>query len=135
MKADNRTVVQAKRRRRVSNPLSRGRRRGGHLSKPRPDLSPESVAYLKQLVKSSCERCQFYRAEKPGILQGALKSSKIPQFSKRGECPPGFENVHNECPAWDEQCACHGRHTREASDDISGRTITLCTVAELVGHY
>eukprot|EP00977_Amphora_coffeiformis_P028214 scaffold34915_cov180-Amphora_coffeaeformis.AAC.4 len=75
----------------------------------RPDLSSESVDYLKQLVDvGSCECCQFYRAEKPGILQGIVKSSQVPQVSKRGRCPPGFDKIPNDCPAWDKQCACHG---------------------------
>lgn len=94
----------------------------------RPDLSPESVAYIRSMVvqpddnvvdgaspTTFCERCQFYRAEKPGILQGIMKKASLSSTNagpsvveKRGDCPPGFADVVNDCPDWDRQCACHG---------------------------
>ncbi|KAG7358830.1 cyclophilin type peptidyl-prolyl cis-trans isomerase [Nitzschia inconspicua] len=75
-----------------------------------PELSPESVEYIYKLVESGvCKRCNFYRSEKPGILQGVMANPKIPVNEKRGPCPEGLEGtVPNECPDWDKNCGCHG---------------------------
>ena len=83
---------------------------GRLLIRPRADLSPESVQYMQQLAAdaSQCDRCQFYRAEKPGILQGIASSQTVPVVTQRGPCPLGLEHVPNACPAWDADCACHG---------------------------
>ena len=75
----------------------------------RPDLSPESVDYFRRIVDSgSCSPCNLYRAEKPGILQGIIKSSSVPLSATKGPCPAGSESVPNHCPAWDASCGCHG---------------------------
>jgi cyclophilin family peptidyl-prolyl cis-trans isomerase len=75
----------------------------------RPDLSSGSVDYIHQLVQSGvCRRCNLYRAEKPGILQGIMANKDIPVNAVRGDCPPGLENVANDCPTWDAHCGCHG---------------------------
>ena len=78
----------------------------------RPDLSTESADYVQRLVsdaaKDGCPRCQFYRAEKPGILQGILESPQVATVTQRGPCPPGAEHIPNDCPAWDKDCGCHG---------------------------
>jgi len=81
----------------------------------RPDLSQGSVEYIYKLVGSyggngqRCMHCNFYRAEKPGILQGIMEhKGKVPVNSVRGSCPPGAEGVANDCPEWDKQCGCHG---------------------------
>ena len=79
----------------------------------RPDLSPESVEYIRELVKSgTCPNCNLYRAEKPGILQGVMafapEASSARQVTK-GRCPPEYENVKPvECPKHDPNCGCHG---------------------------
>jgi Cyclophilin type peptidyl-prolyl cis-trans isomerase/CLD len=76
----------------------------------RPDLSFTSVQYILN-VTSSCRPCNFYRAEKPGILQGILQSSNAAidtSTIQKGPCPIGAETVANDCPAWDAQCGCHG---------------------------
>ncbi len=66
--------------------------------------------YIYQLVESKeCQKCQFYRAEKPGILQGIIQAnSDIPTNTVLGSCPPEATNVPNDCPAWDPNCGCHG---------------------------
>ena len=75
----------------------------------RPDLSAASADYITQLVHApSCDKCQFYRAERGGILQGIIQSAVVPKVEQRGTCPPGAERVPNDCPSWDLQCACHG---------------------------
>jgi hypothetical protein len=81
----------------------------------RPDLSEESVDYIHRLIRSGpCHRCNFYRADKPGILQGIMANinpdtgTGIAENGIKGTCPPGFENVKNDCPARDKQCGCHG---------------------------
>lgn len=79
----------------------------------RSDLSPESVEYIQQLAATAptatCHNCRFYRAEKPGILQGNLDGQpQIPLATVKGRCPMGSETVANDCPAWDAQCGCHG---------------------------
>jgi cyclophilin family peptidyl-prolyl cis-trans isomerase len=77
----------------------------------RPDLSPESVSYVRQMATTpnACGRCNIYRAEKPGILQGIIASPTISIESvRKGNCPAGYENVPNECPEWDTECNCHG---------------------------
>ena len=75
----------------------------------RPDLSAGSVDYVHTLVNSGiCNRCNLYRAEKPGILQGVMANPEIATNTQRGDCPQGSEDVHNDCPAWDANCGCHG---------------------------
>ena len=77
----------------------------------RPDLSPESVSYVREMATTpnACGRCNIYRAEKPGILQGIIASPTISiENIPKGPCPVGYENVPNECPAWDTSCNCHG---------------------------
>lgn len=62
----------------------------------RPDLSPESVQYIKSLLDSTlpCKRCRFYRAEQRGILQGVIKKEGIMPNEVLGKCPPD-ENVQD----------------------------------------
>jgi hypothetical protein len=74
----------------------------------RPDLSPESVMYIHEMLQVKCSPCNLYRSEAPGILQGILQNESVEVASKRGECPPGFESVENTCPEWDLHCGCHG---------------------------
>ena len=75
----------------------------------RPDLSSGSVDYVRRLVDNGvCRRCNFYRAEKPGILQGVMANREVPTNTVKGDCPTGLESVHNDCPEWDAQCGCHG---------------------------
>lgn len=79
----------------------------------RPDLSQGSVDYIYKLVESygenRCMHCSFYRAENPGILQGIMENKGVvPTNTVRGSCPPGSENVPNDCPDWDKHCGCHG---------------------------
>lgn len=77
----------------------------------RPDLSPESVSYVRQMATTpnACGRCNLYRAEIPGILQGIIASPTISiDTIRKGNCPAGYETVPNECPEWDTECNCHG---------------------------
>ncbi|VEU42277.1 unnamed protein product [Pseudo-nitzschia multistriata] len=79
----------------------------------RPDLSKGSVDYIYKLVESyggkRCLHCNFYRAEKPGILQGIMENKDVvPINTVRGTCPEGAEGVPNDCPPWDKDCGCHG---------------------------
>jgi cyclophilin family peptidyl-prolyl cis-trans isomerase len=76
----------------------------------RPDLSSESVEYIHRLVEESgkCQRCNLYRAEKPGILQGVMAHPDVIVNKERGPCPASVRDVHNDCPAWDTNCGCHG---------------------------
>jgi len=78
-----------------------------------PKLSLSSVQYIKTLVKSSipCEKCRFYRAEKPGILQGILAKKSILPNKVLGGCPDKYSDIEVEkskCPEWDSNCDCHG---------------------------
>jgi hypothetical protein len=74
------------------------------------DLSKESVDYIRAMVADAahCSPCNFYRAEKPGILQGVLTNHDIPIPTVKGTCPQGSEGVANDCPEWDKTCGCHG---------------------------
>lgn len=74
----------------------------------RPEFSEESIEYIHKILEKGCLRCNFYRAEKPGILQGMIVNKKVHLPTNRGHCPPGFENITNDCPEWDKNCACHG---------------------------
>lgn len=79
----------------------------------RPDLSPESVSYIRQIVSlGSCTRCNFYRAEKPGILQGVITNSKVRPNKVLGKCPPEYHEItakqKHKCPEHDPHCRCHG---------------------------
>ena len=85
----------------------------------RPDLSPESVDYVRSVVQSgTCDAhsCRWYRAERPGILQGVLKSGTHATESGRaiapnavfGNCPAEYQNVTQVCPPHDPRCGCHG---------------------------
>ena len=82
----------------------------------RPDLSPESVDYVRRIITSqSCDAdsCRLYRAEKPGILQGILKSgadvqSPIAPNKVFGTCPEEYKSIKQDCPPHDPNCGCHG---------------------------
>mmetsp|Transcript_62294 Transcript_62294/g.74967 ORF Transcript_62294/g.74967 Transcript_62294/m.74967 type:complete len:226 (-) Transcript_62294:154-831(-) len=65
--------------------------------KLRPDLSRESVTYIQDLVSSPerCSTCNFYRADKPGILQGIMAKSSIQSNSVKGSCPLSIVKVPN----------------------------------------
>jgi cyclophilin family peptidyl-prolyl cis-trans isomerase len=73
-----------------------------------PELSPESVAYIHDVVQTGCDRCTFYRVEKPGIFQGMIKSQSISPTSIKGKCPPEDLAKPQECPEHDKNCGCHG---------------------------
>lgn len=74
----------------------------GHLRiRLRPDLSPESVAYIQQVVHTNtCQACRFYRAEKPGIFQGIVKSETVSVPTVHGNCPYPQNDTKKE--------VCHG---------------------------
>ena len=87
----------------------------------RPDLSPESTQYIHSLLNSkSCtpQSCRLYRAEKPGILQGILKSGDddavervvgvVKPNAVFGRCPDEYKDVKQDCPEHDRNCGCHG---------------------------
>ena len=78
--------------------------------KLRPDLSPESVQHIEELVssKTKCEKCNFYRRE-DFLLQGVMKSNESALGRPaKGACPPEFMDAKQHCPANDKNCACHG---------------------------
>jgi cyclophilin family peptidyl-prolyl cis-trans isomerase len=79
----------------------------------RPDLSRESIEYLHTMLDSDtiCHACNFYRAERPGILQGIMKNRNVAVNTVKGSCPDDggiSAKVPNDCPKWDAQCGCHG---------------------------
>ena len=82
----------------------------------RPDLSAESVAYVRRVVQSrscSADSCRLYRAERPGILQGILKSGAdvqppIAPNEVFGACPDEYKSDKQDCPPHDPSCGCHG---------------------------
>lgn len=78
--------------------------------KLRPDLSLPSVQYIKNLLDdpSPCKNCRFYRAEKPGILQGILAKEKVKRNTILGDCPEEFKGKKHDCPEHDPNCGCHG---------------------------
>lgn len=76
----------------------------------RPDLSQESIDYLHRIVaqtNGNCPKCHFYRAEKPGILQGILADPNVPPNKVLGPCPDG-EEPPKSCFSHDPNCGCHG---------------------------
>lgn len=75
---------------------------GDIVIKLRPDLSPESVSYIKALLDSAapCKRCRFYRAEQRGILQGVLKKPDVVPNEVLGKCPDDVEE--------EDVSNCHG---------------------------
>lgn len=76
----------------------------------RPDLSLPSVRYIKRLLddQSPCKNCRFYRAEKPGILQGILRKENVEINKVLGDCPDGMKDLKHKCPDHDPNCGCHG---------------------------
>jgi cyclophilin family peptidyl-prolyl cis-trans isomerase len=78
--------------------------------KLRPDLSLESVQYIQKLLEdpNPCSHCEFYRAEKPGILQGVLETENVKPNTVLGKCPEGLSGKKHECPEHDPNCGCHG---------------------------
>ena len=71
--------------------------------KLRSDLSHGSVQYLYKLVESDhCDKCNFYRAENPGILQGILENRNIPVNDVFGSCPHHAKDLKNDCPPHDK---------------------------------
>lgn len=78
----------------------------------RPDLSPESVAYVQAVVtaaekKGGCPLCRFYRAEKPGIFQGILPSDTVPLPAVHGNCPYN-RNKNDTTNQKENNDPCHG---------------------------
>lgn len=80
---------------------------GDIIIKLHPDMSPESAAYVHDIAKNGCDRCAFYRAEKPGIFQGMITSS-LPSPVVKGACPEDEQGAAQVCPEHDPHCACHG---------------------------
>lgn len=76
----------------------------------RPDLSPESSEYIRELVQlGTCDRCNLYRAEKGTLLQGVMAFPDAKAKVSKGKCPPEYQNVKPvECPEHDPNCGCHG---------------------------
>eukprot|EP00551_Chaetoceros_affinis_P011566 CAMPEP_0203662310 /NCGR_PEP_ID=MMETSP0090-20130426/319_1 /ASSEMBLY_ACC=CAM_ASM_001088 /TAXON_ID=426623 /ORGANISM="Chaetoceros affinis, Strain CCMP159" /LENGTH=288 /DNA_ID=CAMNT_0050525075 /DNA_START=18 /DNA_END=884 /DNA_ORIENTATION=+ len=76
----------------------------------RPDLSLPSVQYIQRLLDdpSPCTNCRFYRAEKPGILQGILVKKNVKPNKILGECPEEMKGKKHDCPPHDPNCGCHG---------------------------
>lgn len=74
----------------------------GHLRiRLRPDLSPESVAYIQQVVDTNeCQECHFYRAEKHSLLQGIVQSATVSLPTVHGNCPLPQNDTQPE--------VCHG---------------------------
>lgn len=78
--------------------------------KLRPDLSLASSQYIQKLLESPmpCENCRFYRAEKPGILQGIITKKGVSANTVLGSCPDECKDKKHDCPAHDPNCGCHG---------------------------
>jgi len=59
----------------------------------RPDLSLDSVKYIKALLDSpkACKNCRLYRAEQRGILQGILVKDDVAPNTVLGSCPEGVD--------------------------------------------
>jgi len=80
----------------------------------RPDLSLPSVEYIQSLLQSPepCTDCRFYRADKPGILQGELTKKFVNEKPTLGKCPDEYKGKtttdKTDCPDWDKDCGCHG---------------------------
>lgn len=75
----------------------------------RPNLSPESVDYILQIVEAgACDRCKFYRSEKDLLLQGIITTEGVQKVQKKGDCPPELQGEKQDCPSHDPNCACHG---------------------------
>lgn len=88
---------------------------GEILIKLRPDLSQPSADYIISLIQSTemCNNCRFYRAEKPGILQGILAKKSVKINETLGKCPDEYKASallidKKKCPDWDPDCGCHG---------------------------
>jgi hypothetical protein len=87
-----------------------------------PQLSPESVNYVKAMVNTQkCEKCAVYSALTPkgveresgvGVIQGMMANkhneSIVPLPTEKGPCPTGLETHQNKCPRHDPTCGCHG---------------------------
>ena len=104
----------------------------------RPDLSSESTQYIHSLINSkSCtaQSCRLYRAEKPGILQGILKSGDeavergvglVKPNTVFGRCPDEYKGVKQDCPEHDRNCGCHGPIMVKGGE-LVGHARTYCT--------
>lgn len=75
----------------------------------RPDLSKESVDYIRELTQSkTCHDCNLYRAERNFLLQGIMKNPNSRIKITKGACPPGYEDKSDDCPPEQFACGCHG---------------------------
>jgi len=121
----------------------------------RPDLSPESVDYVRRLVASrSCDAdsCRLYRAERPGILQGILKSGDadgdsgaavqppVPTNTVLGACPAEYRDAEQDCPPHDPNCGCHGPvmtkgHVGWAAGTAGGPDFFINTYEHPAAHW
>lgn len=109
-----------------------------------PQLSgATSIEYIQKVVQSSnadehrnhlgsnassCDRCNFYRAEPDLLLQGVLSQQSVPISDVLlGPCPLADWKPSTTCPSHDPECGCHGPlMTRgEYSCDLSGRLYPL----------
>lgn len=74
-----------------------------------PDLSPESVRYVRDFAASDdCQRCSFYRSEKGLLIQGAIANREVDPNTVLGRCPEPNFAPKEECPDHDPDCGCHG---------------------------
>lgn len=78
----------------------------------RPDLSSDSVEYIRELVVTlggeKCQDCNLYRAEKNFLLQGIMKNPTAQVKITKGACPPGYDEKTDDCPPEQFACGCHG---------------------------
>ena len=78
----------------------------------RPELSPESAAYLRAAARAACAG-QLYRNEPQFLVQGRIAcdgdaARALPALAK-GPCPPGAVlDPNRACFAHDPNCGCHG---------------------------
>jgi hypothetical protein len=90
-----------------------------------PQLSgATSIEYIQKVVQSSsadehktnpgssassCDRCNFYRAEPDLLLQGVLSQHSVPSSGVLlGPCPLADWKPSTTCPSHDPDCGCHG---------------------------
>ena len=68
----------------------------------RPDLSPESAAFMHEAAEASCGG-ELYRSES-FLMQGRISCHHANTVVKKGPCPPGTPtDPHRVCPSHDPQ--------------------------------
>lgn len=106
---------------------------GNILIEFRPDLAPDSVAYVRSLLTSTvpCHKCRFYRAEQ-GILQGILTKEDKDDPSSSSSITPNV--ILGKCPLTPDELQTYRTTVNEPKAKCHGPIMTRGMVGWAAGE-